>query len=90
MIVDNGQTFEVAKMSGCCVGKFAEGDAHRFSTCAAHFLKDVYFCFVCSDACVVLCWMRGEGKGGGAKIVVGVVVRAAAGSGPPFEIVSNV
>ena len=34
--------------------------------------------------------MRGEGKGGGAKIVVGVVVRAAAGSGPPFEIVSNV
>jgi len=39
-IVDNGQTFEVAKVGGCCVGKFAEGNAHRFSTCAAHFFLE--------------------------------------------------
>jgi len=55
MIVDNGQTFEVAKMGGCCVGKFAEGDAHRFSTCAAHFLKDVYFFVLCVVMLVLCC-----------------------------------
>ena len=51
-IVDNGQTFEVAKVGGCCVGKFAEGDAHRFSTCAAH-VRAFVLCVVMLVLCCV-------------------------------------